>query len=194
MPHFRRRLTSNRTDVLPIFAIDPGGTTGWSFLVLPRTLKDRDIFSWNLDTILSNRLVWEHGEIVTKGVEDEGIYALWKIIDTWPTAAVVVEDFILRTQRKEKSRDMLSPVRLNAKLETYLWRSRRPMFLQQPSQAKTTVTDDRLHMLNCYNEVGGLGHARDADRHAILFVRRCLGAPGVPVKHRAWNHIYGGST
>ena len=115
---------------------------------------------------------------------------LYKLISDWPTAAVVVEDFILRAERKEKSRELLSPVRLTAKLETYLWRDGRRMFLQQPAQAKTTISNERLKMWNCYTGTGAQEHARDADRHAMLFLRRCMGPQGVQLKRNAWPHVY----
>jgi len=101
-----------------------------------------------------------------------------------------VEDFILRPERKEKSRELLSPVRLTAKLETYLWRSGRVMFLQQAAQAKTTVTNERLALWKCSATDGLTDHARDADRHALLFLRRCLGPAGVGLKRAGWPHIY----
>lgn len=175
---------------LPIIAVDPGQTTGWSLLTLRRSLKERDIFSWNLDTILRTRKRWVHGEINTLGCEDEAVYQLYKLVDENPSAAVVVEDFILRAERREKSRELLSPVRITAKLEAYLWRNSRPMFLQQASQAKTTVTDERLDLLHVKAKDGLPDHARDADRHAVLFVRRCLGPQGVGMKRVAWPHIY----
>jgi len=176
--------------VLPIIAIDPGQTTGWSLLVLRRSLRERDIFAWNLDTILRSKKTWQHGEIHSLGCEDDAVFRLYKMIDEWPSAAVIVEDFILRSERKEKSRELLSPVRITAKIETYLWRNGRPMFLQQASQAKTTVTDERLALWGCKANDGLPDHARDADRHAILFARRCLGPAGVGMKRLAWPHIY----
>lgn len=190
-PHFRG-LDSNtfRSGVLPIIAFDPGGTTGWSILVLRTQIAERDVFAYNLDAILKHKLIWEHGEIPTAGNEDEAVYQMAKVCKAWPEAAIVVEDFILRAERKEKSRDLLSPVRLTAKLETYLWRDGRKMFLQQAGQAKPTVTDERLELWGCKADDGLPDHARDADRHALLFARRCIGVNGVKVKRAAWPHIY----
>lgn len=191
-PKLRRAEGSKPMPVmkLPIIAIDPGQMTGWSLLVLRREIGARDCFSWNLDAILRKKVLWQHGEINGYGAEDEAVYRLAKLINQWPTAAVVVEDFILRAERKEKSRNLLSPVRITAKLETYLWRQNRPMFLQQPSQAKTTITDERLALWHCKADDGLEDHARDADRHAVLFARRCLGPAGAGLKKLAWPHIY----
>ena len=190
-PHFKPRdLRSYPRQKVPILAFDPGGTTGWSLLVLPRKINGKDVFSFNLDTIL-HTLTWEHGELVTTGDEDGAAYQMAKMCNAWPNAAIVVEDFILRSERKEKSRDLLSPVRLTAKLETYLWKGNRKPLLQTPAQAKTTVTDERLALWGVKVDDGLPDHARDADRHAVLFLRRCIGPQGVAVKRAAWPHLYG---
>ena len=188
-PRFRSPSPSSfPSEVLPILAIDPGGTTGWSLLVLRREIQDREFLAWNLDVILSHKVSWTHGELSCTGAEDEAVWRLAKLCEDWPSAAIVVEDFILRPDRREKSRELLSPVRITAKLETHLWRNRRRMFLQQPSQAKTTISDERLKLWNCYTRSGALQHARDADRHALLFLRR-LKAHEVPLSV-VWPHIY----
>jgi hypothetical protein len=188
-PKFRRPNSGTLpVSVLPILGLDPGGTTGWSLLVIRKEWLERDIFSWNLDTILANKLSWEHGEVPTAGCEDDAVWRIAKLIEDWPSAAIVSEDFILRPERKEKSRELLSPVRITAKIETYLWRSKRRMFLQQPSQAKSTITDERLKFWSCYTSEGGMQHARDADRHVLLFLRR-LKAHEVPLSV-VWPHIY----
>lgn len=190
-PHFKNVVAESlRRDVLPILSFDPGGTTGWSLLVLPREVSGRDVWSYNLDVALRNKVLWEHGELPTAGNEDEAVYQMAKLCGAWPEAAIVVEDFILRAERKEKSRELLSPVRLTAKLETYLWRQGRKIFLQSAGQAKPTITDARLSLWGCLVDDGLPDHARDADRHAVLFTRRCIGVAGVKVKRAAWPHIY----
>lgn len=178
------------SNVLPILALDPGGTTGWSLLILRRNINGRDVFSWNLDAILRNKVSWEHGELWCKGDEDAATYQLAKLCDQFPSAAIVIEDFILRQERKEKSRDLLSPVRLTAKLEYCLWRQGRRTFKLSAGQTKPIVTDERLGMLGCLADDGMSDHARDADRHAVMFVRKCLGPQGVTAKRAAWPHIY----
>lgn len=174
-------------DILPLIAFDPGGTTGWSLLVLPREINGIDIFSLPFGDILKNRVIWEHGEIDCYE-EDLGASAMMQLVQEYPNAGVVVEDFVLRADRFERSRNLLSPVRLTAKLEHYLWRTGRKMLLQQPSLAKTTVTDDRLKIWGCY--VPGMPHARDADRHIITFIRRCYGPQGFPLRHNTWTYAY----
>jgi len=175
-------------NALPLLAFDPGQTTGWSLIVLPRKgLDGKDIFSSNFETLLLNRLEWRHGQINCEH-EDFGAREMMKLCEKWPNAAVLVEDFILRANRNEMTRNLLSPVRVTAKLEHYLWRVGRQMILQQPSMAKTTVTDDRLKIWNCY--VPGQPHARDADRHILTYIRRCYGPQGVSARLAAWPYAY----
>jgi hypothetical protein len=178
------------SNTLPILALDPGGTTGWSLLVLRRNIDGRDVFSWDLNTILASKISWTHGEINCIDNEDEAVYHIAKVCSQHPNAAIVVEDFILRSNRKEKSRDLLSPVRITAKLEHCLWREGRRLFLQTAGQTKPIMTDERLGLLGVLARDGMPDHARDADRHAVMFIRRCLGPRGVALKCSAWPHIY----
>ena len=186
-PGIGRDLPNN---ALPIITIDPGGTTGWSLLVLKREVLGRNVFDHPLEMILRSKMKWDHGEIDCRQTEDQSVYSLRKLIDEWPSAAVVIEDFILRTQRREQSRELLSPVRITAKLEHHLWLCKRKMFLQQPAMAKR-MTDERLKQLGVYSREGGLQHARDADRHAIMFIRRCMdGAKGVVLQEQSWPNVF----
>jgi hypothetical protein len=83
---------------------------------------------------------------------------------------VVIEDFVLRERTKDRS--LLSPVRITFGLEHELWMSPDNFFTtkQQPSDAKSTVTDDRLKRWGMWTV--GQQHARDATRHLILFLRK----------------------
>lgn len=176
------------TSSLPIFAVDPGGTTGWSLLVLPESLNGTSIFKFNQETILANKLNWWHGQINCYDI-DLGIYQLLKIIKKWPSAAVVMESFNIRQMAVD-----LSPVKISATIRYELWLKNQEMFEQSPGQAKTTATDDRLRTWGAYTSEGGLQHARDADRHAILFMRRCMTKGGNNIQQRAWPHIYEGKS
>lgn len=177
-------------DVVPILAFDPGGTTGWSLLVLPKLWGTQNIFGWPQDHILRNKVLWHHGQFDCLVDENNAVYCMMQLINKWPSAAIVCEDFILRANRHEMSRELLSPVRITAMLEYELWRKRRKIWLQAPSQAKTLVTDERLKGWGVYTREGGLQHARDADRHALLFLRRCMGARGTATRNVAWPHLY----
>ena len=111
------------------------------------------------------------------------------LIDTWPSAVVIIEDFIL--QKLNKGRDLLSPVRIGSKIEYQLYKQGRTVQWQLPAAAKTTVSDARLKELQLYDSRGGFEHARDADRHVVLFIRRCLGIHSLlkELRHKAWPHI-----
>lgn len=88
----------------------------------------------------------------------------------YPEAALVVEDFVLRTQNM--ARETLSPTRLRLALEAeeILHGEGRVPFLQQPAEAMRTATDERLKRANLY--FAGMQHATDAARHAATFFRK----------------------
>lgn len=172
-----------------VVAFDPGGTTGWSIMRL-------DIEKMFDKTARAHECVtdWYHGEIdcgamsgnvmnsaIAQGYdlgqpesgEHAGVWLMDRLIRSGrgvPGSAVVLEDFILRTATK--GRDALSPVRINAALSQIIWEAKQvPMpTLQQPSEAKTTVTDERLKLWGFW--APGSRHARDADRHALTFIRK----------------------
>lgn len=153
-----------------IVAVDPGGTTGWSVMsVHPEALAGDA-------SILLNIMHWSHGEI--SGEENTQASEVLGIIDSWPGCVVVIEDFILRSS--VTSRELLSPVRITEKIDygMFLAGGRVPMFKQMPSEAKTSITDDRLRSWGFYQREGGLKHARDADRHALRWLQKC--------KQHAW--------
>lgn len=189
-PFGRGKAVDLPTDVMPILAFDPGGTTGWSLLVLPKRWGTSISLSMPQDVILRSKVRWHHGQIDCSINEDSGVHHLIKLIDEWPSAAIVVEDFILRPHRNEMSRELLSPVRITAKIEHHLWKNRRKMWLQTPAQAKTVGSDERLKAWGVYTREGGLQHARDADRHVMLFLRRCMGNKGIATRNVAWPHLF----
>lgn len=185
-------------DATTVIAIDPGGTTGWSMIsVVPEVLMvdnahildniidhqhgqvDCGSHRGNLDTTL-------HTGISTHG-EFSGVYDLAKFIRSWPCAAVVVEDFSLRTFRKD--RDLLSPVRITAALGHELWKTGRDYHVQSAGDAKNVCADERLKEWGLYDATDGMRHARDADRHAILFLRKAKTSNRL--RQLAWPHLYG---
>lgn len=93
------------------------------------------------------------------------------LLDNFPEATLVIEDFTLRTQNQD--REALSPSRLRLAFEAeeILHGVGRVPFLQQPSEAMSTATDDRLKRANLY--FAGMPHATDAARHAATFLRKC---------------------
>jgi hypothetical protein len=181
-----------------VISIDPGGTTGWSVMrVHPEALVDREV------PILTNITRHDHGQIRAIPVlanprhkpkarelsteERRCVRTLMQdVVLAWPGAVVVIEDFILRKQSMD--RELLSPVRLTAALEWAIDESGIPYHLdrQTPSEAKGGATDDRLRKWGLYKRAGGLEHARDADRHSIVFLRIEKGS-GIGL---AWPHLY----
>lgn len=214
VPRFKNeKLGLTIGDATPIIALDPGGTTGWSLFILPKTITRDNVEipvlqSLNFHSILelSQANQFAHGQVDCgakcgnlytghhKGISTEGeaigVYKLMKLIDTWPDAVIVIEDFVLRTLQKQK--DLLSPVRITAALSYELWRRNRCYFAQNVSDAKSIFTDDRLKTFEVYTEKGAMRHARDADRHLLLFIRRCMGnsVSARRLRHSAWEHIF----
>jgi hypothetical protein len=93
------------------------------------------------------------------------------------TADMVIEDFILRTAIK--GRELLSPVRIGHKVDYQLWRGLKVAsgervafepYWQSPGDAKSVMTDERLKLMAMYTP--GPDHARDATRHAIMWLRK----------------------
>lgn len=188
---------------LTIVGVDPGGTTGWSVLKV-------DYFRLIDQSIpIDNAIIqWRHGQIdcgansgnaatsatandfglgISETGEAAGVWLMENIIRQnamFPGAtAVVIEDFILRINNK--GRDALSPVRITAALQQLLWEGQyAEIFKQQPSEAKSALTDDRLKRRGFYDPSGAARHARDADRHALLFLQKCRQKPSQMKK--AW--------
>lgn len=187
-----------RRHVATVIALDPGGTTGWSVMsVHPDALIDPEV------SIIDNLQYWTHGQTdcgATKGNlgrskhagistsgEAAGVAEIIGLLRAWPGAAVVIEDFIVRQFNQD--RDFLAPVRITGAISQWLWQLSRDYYVQQPAFAKTTATDARLKQWGIYNQSGGLVHARDADRHAIVFLRQCKMDPAFRI--RAFKHVFG---
>ena len=185
-------------DAATIIAIDPGGTTGWSLMsVHPECLTDPEA------RVLENLHVHQHGQVdcgshrgnldtslhsgISTDGEFGGVYDLAKFIRSWPVSAVVIEDFQLRQQRMD--RELLSPVRITAALGYSMWLTGRDYHVQSPGDAKRVCSDERLKEWKLYDPVGGLVHARDADRHALLFLRKAKAKKAF--REQAWPHLFG---
>ena len=173
-----------------VVAVDPGGVTGWSVIqVHPEALSDPAI------PILANIEHWSHGQIKSPANdtdEQDCVTELVGIVKQWPGCSVLMEDFILRMF--SMGRELLAPVRLNA-MFAYALRTELGMEVthrQQPSEAKTIATDIRLKEWGLYEREGGLEHARDADRHAIVWMRKAKDPVRGPARRALWwPHLYG---
>jgi len=158
-------------------ALDPGGTTGWCVVGV------YEVAMYSPDyRILENIARWSVGQFA--GSIGRQIDQLIELVDAWPDAEVVCEDFILRTSNP--GREVLDPVRITEPLKWWMERGGarawdaeeegdwhpRELQLQQPALAMTTVTDERLKAMGLYSLTAGLPHGRDAVRHALTFARR----------------------
>lgn len=184
----------HKLDNLTVVAFDPGGTTGWAVM----RVKYADLVNQH-KPVHECIHYWTHGQVdcgsqsgnaadsatandydlgISETGEAAGVAVLENIVicNAGNPTAVVHEDFILRTENK--SRDALSPVRVTAALQQLLWELRATVeFKQQPSEAKTAITDARLKLWGMYHDGHSSRHARDADRHALLFLRKCRAKP-----------------
>jgi len=171
-----REALVDAVESLVLLGLDPGGTTGWCLMVF-----NREAFLDPTVKILDNITMFTLGQIT--GDEHAQVDEIEAMLDVWPGAAVVCEDFILRTLNK--NRDVLSPVRLTFGIQHLLHARGRVAFLQQPAMAKTTATDERLKAWGLYRP--GEEHARDATRHCITFARRVKDQRGLLLK--AWPNL-----
>ena len=183
-----------------VIAFDPGDTTGWSYVEVKASLNNDGI-------IITDEIIeFEHGEIDCGNKQGElnigdkndpglnptgeaaGIERMLMLCDRHPNAVVVVEDFIVDFKKITQDRSAVSPIRITAKLEHGLWQRNRTIHLQDRSMAKTTMKDSRLTELGMYQRNGGLNHARDADRHAITWLRRCQ--VNAQMRHDSWPWMF----
>lgn len=155
---------------LPLVAVDPGGTTGIVALRVPR----EEIFGEPAEAgslyerlvIVGYSQVPEDQAVTAVAQECRVIQAPYAEPFTLP---LILESFALRT--KVTSRDVLAPARVNAAIEQELAGNEMVRIYQQsPSEAKGTVTDERLRRWGLYRK--GSPHARDALRHAVYFCRK----------------------
>lgn len=93
------------------------------------------------------------------------------------TTCIAIEDFIIR--RTDTSRDFLSPVRITAGLLQEIYETQPKIFFQQPANAKTTCTDERMDKWGFTIKTRKDRHGRDAARHCILLARRIKENPRI---------------
>ena len=152
-------------DLYTTISFDPGGTTGWSvFAVYKEAIEDSEY------SILDNVSFWTAGEFIgdERGQADEMI----ALVEAWPEAHIVIEDFVLR--KFTSARELLSPVRITARFDQALHISgdARPMIIQPGVLAMKTVTDARLKRMGLWPPLQGSEHKRDAVRHNITWMKR----------------------
>ena len=152
-------------DLYVCVSFDPGGTTGWAvFGVHSDAINDPEY------RIIDNIEFWSLGEFW--GPDREQAREMFELVEQWPTAKIVMEDFVLR--KFSSARELLSPVRI---CERFCGRmdqagDERPIIKQQPSLAMSTITDARLKKMGLYNATVGKEHGRDATRHNLTWLKR----------------------
>lgn len=152
-------------DMYVCVAFDPGGKTGWAvFGVHSDAIDDPEY------RIIDNIEFWTMGEFF--GPEPEQAREMYELVEQWPTAKIIMEDFVLR--KFSSARELLSPVRV---CERFCGRmdqagDKRPIIKQMPSLAMTKVTDARLKKMGLYNATVGKEHGRDAVRHCLTWLSR----------------------
>jgi hypothetical protein len=155
---------------LNIIGIDPGGTTGWAWLIVPRECIWGDAPS---------RIVeWDYGEI--SGKETSQVKSICELarmaqgLDYHVGPALIVEGWDQDPKFKSTDPEALSPVRIGAMLSYALFRGDMGKDIRICFQGRTTAkeafTDDRLRAAGMY--VPGSDHIRDATRHALTALRR----------------------
>lgn len=184
--------------VLVIFAVDPGVTTGWSALKVPvRLLSSLGATRTLVRCRHRHGQVLRSGAVRISGgggsysnsdsqhVSDilavaGSVFDEWctyeddegdEVLDEDTKFVFTLEGFDLRESSMDPA--LLSPVRVNSIFMDRLWTNEATsrVFFQSASDAKRTVTDERLRRWGLYDSHSG-AHARDADRHAILLLRR----------------------
>jgi hypothetical protein len=166
---------------LHILGVDPGATTGWCRITVPR----KTIYGDAPGEITE----WETGEI--KGDEPNQVRDLARLcrqiqsLDYKIGPAIVCEDFDVSKLVTTDAEVLYSPVRIAAMIRMCMALaavpSYTPMFgdallvMQSRGMAKSTATDERLRAWGLWTK--GSDHERDATRHAITALRRAKQKP-----------------
>lgn len=163
---------------LAIMAFDPGGTTGWcatlfrlGHLALLREHGLRAFFASEAVALTSGQLT---GSETFQALAARDLIAAGVAEGRADHIVLLYEDFVLRQMRKD--RDLLSPVRVTAKIQMVNeleWGF--PELYQQPSLAKSSMPNARLRALKLYRP--GKPHANDAIRHNVTLIRRFAKSP-----------------
>lgn len=186
----RQRLGSARTGWATTVWIDPGGTTGWGVMSVNPSDLVSDV---PLHKVIQH---WSCGE--AEGNEDQMASECLELYDMWEDAAIGIERFVIR--KFLQHHEFLSPVRVRAKIEYGLWLAEkwsaeeeerepgrpRHLFVQDPSLAKGTLTDDRQRMWRLWEP--GKDHKRDAIKHCYTFLARARAKP--KMRAYAWPLLF----
>lgn len=169
-----------------IVGIDPGVTTGLSVIAFrsDNIPMPADIEHWGSDQISygGSGNAEDIVEIRNGNVEQEICDKIAKEIHSLATqwrgrkVIVAIEDFIVRQQNS--TREFLAPVRITAGIVQEIYRNPNVKIVYQtPADGKGVCTDARMDKWGYTIRTQKDRHSRDADRHAILCLRRILEKP-----------------
>jgi len=153
-----------------VLAIDPGVTTGWARITVPR------MSIWGTES--SKIVSWKTGQL--RGRISDQVWAMCELIRTVQSLAykvgpaVVVEDFDFG--RPLKDPEVYTPVYFAQQLRFCFERTALTndalLVMQGRDTAKATFTDERLQAAGVWATRGQTDHERDALRHALTALRR----------------------
>lgn len=184
------RLGSTQSGWATTVWVDPGGTTGWAVMsVNPEAL----VKSTPIEKSITH---WACGD--THNNENQMAAEMLQLFDVWDDAAIGIERFTVR--KFLTHHEFLSPVRIRSKIEYGLWlmekwdaeENDRPMgrgrhlWLQDPSLAMNTLTNERQHEYGLWEP--GADHKRDAVKHCYTFLQRMQEKP--KARAHAWPLLF----
>lgn len=158
---------------------DPGITTGWALVRVPvkRLMENGQVQSirWTQWKCGQYNFAGDTSASVDRALEIART-AYVEVCEAGDVFVLGSEGFTLRMLSMDAA--LLEPVRFNSIIddrlrgnEGGLWCER-----QQPSDAKKTITDQRLRNWSTWHPSD---HARDGLRHAFLFLRRWCSQPAL---------------
>lgn len=129
-----------------IYALDPGGTTGWA------------AFDSAMSYVLCGQLIDNHHRTLFQNV--------------LPCCEeIVCESFQFRQfEGFDKSKVELDSMEYIGVVKLYSQLTGVPVTFQTASMAKNFISDDKLRRLGWYDLTKGMVHARDALRHLLYFL------------------------
>lgn len=153
-----------------VIGIDPGVTTGWARLTVPRL----SIFGGEPSRLIS----WETG--TWRGRVSDQVWTACEFARQTQSLAykigpaLVVEDFDFG--RPLTDPEVYTPVYFAQQLkfcaEKTALLNDAHIFMQKRATAKGTMTDERLQAIGVWQTRGQQDHERDALRHALMALRR----------------------
>lgn len=174
------------SDEIAVLSVDPGVTTGLSIMTasLNRDSRMYEVGGWGSHQMSyggsGNRS--DRSGVDPRFPEQDiagRIAEVFLNLAEQGTAALVIEDFIIR--KMNTTRDFLAPVRVTAGIVQAVYKENPKLmsniFYQTPADAKSVCTDERMDRWGFKIASQNDRHSRDADRHGILFLRRCSEKP-----------------